>query len=719
MELFRLLGRICVDNTEANDAMDDTVDKGKNTQSKLSTAFDKMGSVAVKAGKVIASGIAVGATAIGALATKALSSYADYEQLVGGVETLYGTEIQTLEEYAESVGKVASEVTHEYEMMMNRQDAVMENAKKAYKTAGLSVNEYMETVNGFAASLTSSLGEYQWQAAGYADMIVTDMADNANKMGTSMESIQNAYSGFSKQNYTMLDNLKLGYGGTKEEMQRLLRDAEEFGGYVEGSLSIESFADVAEAINLIQTKLGITGTTAKEASATISGSVATMKAAWSNLLIAFGDEQADLSSMIDEFIGSIVTVAQNIVPRLEIILNGIAQAVTQIVPKIAEILPSLIESLLPALIQGAVSLTVGLITALPSILAIFIEQIPFIVSQISQALVVAFPVLLQTVYDLFGQIWDYIAVGLLGTSADFDSTMQNITTFFQNAWIFLQELWFAIGQPVFSMIQNILGTVHGAFAAKMPEIQAFVSKCFSDIGVFWNNNLKPCLVAIGDFIENILAPVFESVFEGFITPIIDTAFQYISSLWEDTLKPVFTGITDFLTGVFTGNWEQAWEGIKSILSGILNGIITGIEGMINGAISCVNGLIEGINSLIGKAGELIGLDVAIPTIPSVNLPKLYKGGVLERGQVGLLEGSGAEAVVPLENNSKWISAVANDMQAQGIGGGAETLAVLREILALLKELKDEGAEMLLYAIAGGLKLDINNREFARLVKAVN
>ena len=234
-------------------------------------------------------------------------------------------------------------------------------------------------------------------------------------------------------------------------------------------------------------------------------------------------------------------------------------------------------------------------------------------------------------------------------------------------------------------------------------------------------HLKPCLTAIGTFIKTILAPAFKAVFEGTIKPVVDTVFKFIKSIWEGTLMPVFTGIIDFLTGVFTLNWRQAWEGIQSILKGILNGIISGIEGMINGAISAINGLINGINSLVSTAGSALGLSVSIPTIPTLNLPRLYKGGVLEKGQVGILEGDGAEAVVPLENNKKWISAVSKDMQEQGIGGSNEIVGLLREIASALRDLKEDSSalpEALLDAIANGLKLDINEREFARLVKAV-
>jgi phage-related protein len=304
-------------------------------------------------------------------------------------------------------------------------------------------------------------------------------------------------------------------------------------------------------------------------------------------------------------------------------------------------------------------------------------------------------------------------VELLGTEADFESSLSKIRGFFEDAWSYIEYVWNTIGQPIFDLIVSVSGTVRDTFAQYMPEIKEFVSQCFTDIGEFWNNNLKPCLDASGNFIKNVLAPIFESVFNGFIAPAVETAFTYIKSMWNDVLKPVFTGITDFLTGVFTLNFEQAWSGILSFLKGILNGIINGIETMINGAISALNGLVSGINKAISLAGSLLGLDVSIPTIPKLNLPRLEEGGILEKGQVGLLEGNGAEAVVPLDQNRAWISAVAEDMNSAL--GGSKDVQELKELFAtFVNDLPD----MLIDAFAA-MRFDMNNREFARLVKAVN
>ena len=345
MELFKLFGTIALDNTNANQGIDETTDKAEKAHPKISAAFAKIGDAAVKAGKVIATGLAAGGAAIGALAKQSLDSYADYEQLVGGVETLF----------------------------KDSGEAVMEYANNAYKTAGLSANEYMETVTSFSASLLQGLGGDTAKAADVANRAITDMSDNANKMGTSMDMIQNAYQGFAKQNYTMLDNLKLGYGGTQSEMARLINDSGVLGdAFVVTAETVNdvSFDKIIEAIGVIQDRMGITGTTAKEASETISGSLASTKSAWKNLLTGIADENQDIGGLLTNLIDSGTTALGNIVPRIVQILSGISAALPQVMAVISAELPVLMESLLPGLVDGAMALMTGLIAMLPQILQI-------------------------------------------------------------------------------------------------------------------------------------------------------------------------------------------------------------------------------------------------------------------------------------------------------------------------------------------------------------
>ena len=330
-------------------------------------------SVAGAVGKAVTSAVAAGSAAVAGITKEAVSAFADFEQLSGGVETLFGNTYASVEDYAEGLGISLGFATSTWEDYQERQQVVMDNANNAYKTAGLSANEYMETVTSFAASLNASLGERAWQSAHYADAAITDMADNANKMGTSMEAIQNAYMGFSKQNFTMLDNLKLGYGGTKEEMKRLLRDAEELGGYELNAFDENNFADIIEAIGIIQENLGITGTTAKEAASTISGSMAMMQSSWQNVLSAIGQgDMGFLSENISQLVESTKTFAGNIMPVVEQALGGISQLISELAPEVAAALPGLISDILPSLLSAGVdiikALGEGIINALPTLM---------------------------------------------------------------------------------------------------------------------------------------------------------------------------------------------------------------------------------------------------------------------------------------------------------------------------------------------------------------
>ena len=265
---------------------------------------------------------------------------------------------------------------------------VIQYANDAYKTAGMSANDYMETVTGFSASLLQSLGGDTAAAAQVANQAVTDMSDNANKMGTSIESIQNAYQGFAKGNFTMLDNLKLGYGGTKEEMERLLADAEAIQAQqgVMVDYSITSFADITEAIHVVQTEIGITGTTALEASTTIQGSLDSMKGAWTNLMAGIGDESANTEQLVSNFVDSVSTAAENMVPRITQILEGIGEMARQLGPKIAEALPGLVSEVLPALLGAATSMIDSLIDGLSAALPALAAAVPQIIETICNVL---------------------------------------------------------------------------------------------------------------------------------------------------------------------------------------------------------------------------------------------------------------------------------------------------------------------------------------------
>lgn len=326
------------------------------------------GSVVGVVGKAMAGAAAAGSAAVTGVVKSAASAFADYEQLTGGITTLF----EDLDE------------------------DVIENAQNAFRTAGLSANDYMETVMSFSASLNQSLIRTDGniaRSAELADKAIVDMSDNANKMGSSMESIQNAYQGFAKQNYTMLDNLKLGYGGTKEEMQRLLSDASKIAGV---KFDISNYSDIIEAIHVIQEDMGITGTTSLEASETITGSLSAVKASWENMMVAVatGDNNA-LQVQIDNLMATVEAFAGNILPVVQQALLGVSELITRLAPEIAAALPDLIAQILPGLLEAGVqiitSLAQGIIQAIPQLM----PAITDVILQLCQMLVQMLPELIQ------------------------------------------------------------------------------------------------------------------------------------------------------------------------------------------------------------------------------------------------------------------------------------------------------------------------------------
>lgn len=320
---------------------------------------------------------------------QAIESYADYEQLVGGVETLFGNSAKEVQKYA----------------------------NEAYKSAGLSANQYMETVTSFSASLLQSLDGDTAKAAEYSNRAITDMSDNANKMGTDMSMIQNAYQGFAKQNYTMLDNLKLGYGGTKTEMERLIKEASQMTDVQDKlNLSVKdgdmSFGNIVNAISVVQSKMGIMGTTADEASRTISGSVNTMKSSWSNLLTGIADDNADFTTLVNNFVDSLVAVGNNLLPRIQTVIEGIgtliSQLLTVMVPQIVETIPPLITSTLPILISAVETAIQSILAVLPQI----VDSISPLIPQIVQMLISMLPQLIDAGIKIILSLIDGIAKAL-------------------------------------------------------------------------------------------------------------------------------------------------------------------------------------------------------------------------------------------------------------------------------------------------------------------
>lgn len=515
--------------------------------------FTSLKNGASKVGKALGAMGVAGASAVAMITKSAVEGYAEYEQLAGGVETLFKDSADTLMGYAD----------------------------KAYQTAGLSANEYMATVTSFSASLLQSLGGDTAKAANYADQAIIDMSDNVNKMGTSMEMIQNAYQGFAKQNYTMLDNLKLGYGGTKEEMQRLLDDAEKISGM---EFDISSFADVTQAIHIVQTELGITGTTAKEASTTIQGSASAMKASWENLMVGLADENANFDQLLQNFIDSVGTFAGNLIPRIEIALGGVVDLIGGLVPKIAEELPSLAENIIPMAVNAVLSVVNALVETFPTLLVTLVQTIvdilPDLIPQLITGLVNMLVALMTNFDDIILPIID--ALPLIIESL--------ITALFDN------------------LPQIIVGltSVIGSLVTSLPRILASLTQA-----------IKTYFVSMWDGIKNIFANI-GTWFQGKFTD----AWNKIKAVFSN-VKQFFTSVWGNIKNVFTNTGKAIADAISGAVKGAINKVLSTATRIINGFIGAINLAIGVINAIPG---------VSIKKLNQISVPKLAKGAVIPGGR---------------------------------------------------------------------------------------
>lgn len=545
--MFDLYAKITLDTSGYENGLD-------NASGKASGFADKLKSGLATAAKVGAAALTAAATGMSALTKASIDQYAEYEQLVGGVDTLF---------------KTAS-------------DKVQEYAANAYKTAGMSANEYMDTVTSFSASLLQSLGGDTEKAAQKADQAITDMADNANKMGTGMEMIQNAYQGFAKQNYTMLDNLKLGYGGTKEEMERLLADAEKLSGQ---KFDISSYSDIVDAIHVVQTEMGITGTTAKEAASTIQGSVSAAKSAWSNLITGIAADNADLDTLIGNFVSSVETAAGNIIPRVSVMLGGISQLVTSASTTIIPMVITTITDNLPALLQAAVALVgalgQGIIDSLPAITQAAIDILFFLANGLIENL----PTLIDSIVQVT------LTIVQMLTSPDF--LTQLIETAILLIMTLAQGLIDAIPQLI-AAVPMIIGNLLAAIIVELPNIIQMgidllfalidgIIKCIPElvaavptlIIAFVNgivNNLDKIILAAPQIIVSLITGIIGAIPEliaavpRVIAAIADTIRNYD---WGGIGRNIVQGLKDGIAGM--------WDNIKDWFNEKVNSLVGGVK----------------------------------------------------------------------------------------------------------------------------------------------
>lgn len=550
--MFDLYAKITLDTSGYENGLD-------NASGKASGFADKLKSGLATAAKVGAAALTAAATGMAALTKASIDQYAEYEQLVGGVDTLF---------------KTAS-------------DKVQEYAANAYKTAGMSANEYMDTVTSFSASLLQSLGGDTEKAAQKADQAITDMADNANKMGTGMEMIQNAYQGFAKQNYTMLDNLKLGYGGTKEEMERLLADAEKLSGQ---KFDISSYSDIVDAIHVVQTEMGITGTTAKEAASTIQGSVSAAKSAWSNLITGIAADNADLDTLIGNFVSSVETAAGNIIPRVSVMLGGISQLVTSASTTIIPMVITTITDNLPALLQAAVALVgalgQGIIDSLPAITQAAIDILFFLANGLIENL--------PTLIDGIVQVT--LTIVQMLTSPDF--LTQLIETAILLIVTLAQGLIDAIPQLIVA-VPMIIGNLLAAIIVELPNIiQMGIDLLFALI-----DGIIKCIPELVAAVPTLIIALVNGIVNN-LDKIILAAPQIIVSLITGIIGAIpelIAAVPRVIAAIADTIRNYDWGGIGR---NIVQGLKDGIAGMWDNIKDWFN---EKVNSLVGGVKRILGI----------------------------------------------------------------------------------------------------------------
>lgn len=530
------------------------------------SALSSIGGAAVTAGKLAVAGLGAVTGAVTAVGGAALNAYADYEQLSGGVETLFGSSASTLKGYAD----------------------------EAYRTAGMSANQYMTLATSFAASLVQSVGGDTAKAAEYANMAMIDMSDNVNKMGSDMQSVQDAYQGFAKQNFTMLDNLKLGYGGTKEEMQRLIADANKLRAEQgkTADLTIDSYADIVEAIHTVQEEMGITGTTAKEASTTISGSIGMAKAAWTNFLTGLGRDDVDFSQLTNQLLESIGAVAKNVAPRVAIIGKSIIQAFPSVLSGLGSVLAPIVSEALSTAWNIAVQALAGLGIKLPTVdssqfMAAFQQVASFVGAAID-----GIKGAVSTLASAFAPAFAAMQAALAPIIAQVSSALLPALS--------------VLGAALGNLAAAVLPVISAAIQAMAPVIATAIGAVVSLASTI-STGLAPVINSIASLIQAVL-PVIQQLFTQWgasIQAVVSAAFTFVESVVTSAMN-VINAVIGTVLALIKGDWEGVWNGVLNILQAVWDGMIATVQSCIQLVSSTIDSALSFIKGVWNSAWSALG-----------------------------------------------------------------------------------------------------------------
>lgn len=653
---------------DAEREMDDVADSADDMEEELDDAgdaaddsegkFSKLGGTLKTVGIAMGAVVTAAAAAAVSLGKAVVEAYGEYEQLVGGIDTLFKDSSAMMQEYANN----------------------------AYKTAGMSANDYMSTVTSFSASLIQSLGGDTEAAVKYADMAITDMADNANKMGTDISLIQNAYQGFAKQNYTMLDNLKLGYGGTKTEMERLLADAQAISGI---EYDVSSYADVVEAIHVIQESMGVAGATAAEAKHTIEGSMNSMKAAIDNLIVGFGNADADIEQLCSNVVDAFQDVLTNITPVIENIISALPTALNTLIATVGELLPTLLETvvnlfsqvlntlltllpeLIPVVIQALLTIVNTLIENLPLLVDAAIQIVMSLVQGIATALPTLIPTAVQAVITIVQSLIDSLPMIL-------DAALQIITGLADGLLAAIPVLIAALPEVIDSIITFLLDSI--------PQIIDTGIKLLTSLVEALPESITAIVEAIPKIIDSIINAVLDA-----IPLIIEAGIKLLVSLIQ-ALPQIITTIV---------------QAIPEIISGIVNALIGNIDKIIMAGVELFVALIENLPTIIVEIVKAVPQIITgiVKAFGSLMYKIVEIGGNIVKG---LWDGITGLASWLWDKVSGWISGIWDGIcNFFGIHSPSKEMAWVGEMLVkgLAGSIDDNGDEAV--KAAEGMAADID------------
>lgn len=601
-------------------------------------ALTGIGKVGLAVGKTVAAGAAAAGASLVVMGKQALNAYSDYEQLSGGVKKLFG-DIDA--------------------------NAVLANADQAFKTAGMSANQYMETVTSFSASLIKSLNGDTTKAAAQADKAIRDMSDNANTFGTDISSLQTAYAGFAKGNFTMLDNLKLGYGGTKEEMEKLLADAKDISGI---EYNIDNYSDIVDAINIIQEKQGIMGTTALEASKTVEGSINMMKGAWQNWIAGLGNPDADLSNLTSELVNSVMTVGDNVIPVVKRIGSSLMKEMPNIINKVGGVISTgipvvigAIEKLLPLLPPVVKKIGSALLRALPPIVSKVLDyakkRVPEVIDKVKTFVT-------EKVNGLFGnlEIFDSLKESFNYLKESFAPLKEAFTPIFEAFTLLGEKASSAEGKATMLTIAGgaltlIFKTLGLAIRLVAKHIKLIVSGTKTLISGF---------TALLSSIKNVVNNGINKFND------LKTKTTNAVNAIKNTVKSKFDSIKTILPNAIESAKNSAISKLNSLKSKF-SSIITSIKNLFSFSVKTPH--IPLPHFTISPSGWKVG-DLLKGSIPSLGVSWYAKGGIFDSASLIGVGEKGREAVLPLDRNTGWIDELAAKLNSNSSGSDKDLYLTL-------------------------------------------